>query len=187
MKWKPGSLHGPQPQLPVARTENLEISDVQSERIVYDLDRHHIHHLNELATNVWSLCDGKHSAIDIHREVSGTRKLPADADLVRAALSELSDAHLLNVPFLPEDSGWSFSRRRALKQASYAAAGSLIVSISAPTAAAADSLDGFCDSPYRYSEYYEVNSGGCAEDCDCPHGKVCFFADDPGNSMCDHG
>jgi len=170
-------LHGPQPQLPVARTENLEISDVQSELIVYDLDRHHIHHLNELATNVWRLCDGKHSAADIHREVMRISGLSVDSDLVWMALSELSDAHLLVAPFSPNSTGGpasSFSRRKALKRTTLAAAGSLIVSISAPTAAAADSPDSLCPP--------EPEVGGCWEDCNCKGDRVCVeaFADNPG-------
>lgn len=169
MKWRLFSQRGSQAQFPIARTEDLKISDVKAELIVYDLLRHHIHHLNPLVSVVWKLCDGKHSVADIQREVMSIPSLSAESDLVWMALRELADAHLLIAPFSPEGPELSFSRRKALKRTTLAAAGSLIVSISAPLAATADSSDSLCPP--------EPEIGGCWEDCHCKGDKVCIESD----------
>ena len=127
-------------ELPRKRAENLVVDDgLPDELLVYDLDRHKAHCLNQTAALVWQSCDGKSSASDIARRVS--RKLGAEfpEDAVWLALRQLEKLHLLEVsaPMPPRFRG--LTRREMIRNLSIAAALTLpaVISIVSPTPAQA--------------------------------------------------
>ena len=53
---------------PVARYQDLVITETGDELLVYDETSHQIHHLNAEAASVWRLCDGVRSIDAIARD-----------------------------------------------------------------------------------------------------------------------
>jgi hypothetical protein len=102
--------------------------------LVYDKQCHHIHHLNATAAAIWRLCDGERTVCDLALHAS------IDEEAVRLALRKCEDARLLDGPLSTEMRGTQ-SRRAFLRKAAVVGAVALptIVSISAPSAAAASS------------------------------------------------
>jgi len=117
--------------VPVARIEDLVITESADEVLVYDKQRHEIHHLNQASAAVWRLCDGKRSVADLAREAN------VDVEIAQLAVNKLAEANLLKGNLSSSLMLSSQSRRKILKRAGLAGAGAAIVSISAPLAAAA--------------------------------------------------
>jgi len=122
--------------VPGARRENLVTTEVKEEVLVYDEERHHIHHLNQTAAAVWRLCNGQRTVSDI-AQVTGIEE-----DAVRITLHKLDQANLLNGA-LATDMRGNQSRRSFMKKVGIAAVPA-IVSVTAPSAAVASS---HCDNP----------------------------------------
>jgi hypothetical protein len=82
---------------PARREENLVVTPVDDETVVYDLERDEVHSLNRASTLVWRSCDG---ATPVRSAVA---RLSADLDvsetqseeLWRLAIRQLTDAHLV--------------------------------------------------------------------------------------------
>ncbi len=135
--------------VPAARVDSLVITESKDEVLVYDTERHHIHHLNQTSAVVWRLCDGRRTVGDIVRKAQGKLGSDVSDDVVRLALKKLEDANLLDGPLDPAVRGVNHSRRAFLRKAGVAGAIAVpvIVSMSAPAAAGA------------------VSGAGCGEDC----------------------
>ena len=121
---------------PRMRRERLIIDELPAEVLVYDLDRHRAHCLNQTAALVWKLCDGRTMPRVIARRVQSELAQPFSEDLVWLALRQLNQIHLLD-----ESVGWraqlgGMSRREMVRAMGIAAAVSvpLITSIVSPTA-----------------------------------------------------
>jgi hypothetical protein len=120
--------------LPRARTAELITTEVGDQVLVYDLQRHHIHHLNPTSATVWQLCDGRRTVGDLARAAG------IDDEAARLAVRQLADADLLDGTLSPEVGSARQSRRRFMKRAAIAGvAVPVIVSVSAPQAAAQSS------------------------------------------------
>ena len=117
--------------VPTARITGLVITEAKDEVLVYDQDKHHIHHLNPTAAAVWRMCDGQRSADDIALDAD------FEEDAVLLALRKLQDAELLDGA-LPASLRGSQSRRSFMTKAGIAAIPT-IISVSAPFAASAQS------------------------------------------------
>jgi hypothetical protein len=119
---------------PRARVDCLS-REFDDEVLIYDPQRHEGHCLNSTAAAVWRLCDGSSSpsqiAIVLSRQLLSAR---VDQPVVRLALEQLADAHLLIEPEVPTKLP---SRRFAIRRIGIAAAVALplITSIVAPTPA----------------------------------------------------
>jgi len=123
--------------LPVARTEQLIIQEVPGELLVYDLQRHKAHCLNQTSALVWKHCDGKTTVRAAARVMEKEMKVPVDDDVVWLALKQLEKFHLLKERARRPK---VVSRRDLiLKYAPATLALPLILSISSPTAAQAAS------------------------------------------------
>jgi hypothetical protein len=136
--------------LPDARTEGLVVQELSDEVLVYDLDRHKAHCLNETAAFVWRQCDGTSTVTEISGRLADEFNAPADEDVVWAALSQLEKSHLLQSRVTQSLGGRKVTRRELMRKAGIAAAIALplITSVVAPTAAAAQSCIPFkaiCD------------------------------------------
>jgi len=162
----------------------LVLTETKDEVLVYDTERRHIHHLNQVSAVVWRLLDGKRSLEDVTQAAQQQLGTQIDAPTVESALMKLEKADLLEGTLLLERSSLTQSRRSLLRRAAVAGAGATIVSISAPTAAAAvaygpnpvTNFDGQTPGTSR------KNSGkrNSAEDC-----GTCQIRESNGEAFCD--
>lgn len=107
--------------IPVARTENLLIQELDNELIVYDQERDICHCLNPLAARVWHYCDGQNTVEDIAQFLTEELEISADTDirgLVWLTLDELESLHLMKQYLgTPIVSTPTISRRKVIKRA----------------------------------------------------------------------
>jgi hypothetical protein len=129
--------------VPAARLTGLVMSEVGTETLVYDTDRHHIHRLNATAAAVWRVLDGRRTMREVVRVVETDLGTTVGHNGVQAALIQLDEAKLLDTPLPAELSLSGQSRRKFMKRAAMAGAGAgagaAIVSMTAPAAAQATS------------------------------------------------
>jgi hypothetical protein len=137
---------------PEKRRQGLVITELDEEKLVYDLDRHEAHCLNRTAAFVFDRCDGKTSVADMAgaleqaeapTEPAGPRKAGArrrgstDTSVVWLALERLDRAHLLEAPLAAESP--RLSRRELVRRAAIFTGLVLpaVTSVVAPTPASA--------------------------------------------------
>lgn len=94
--------------LPRARTNDLEIQDLEGETLIYDRKRHQAHCMNRLAALVWLHCNGRTTHAEMARILHRDLGVPEDMHLVEAALEDLHEAGMLCGPM---DRKPTFSRR----------------------------------------------------------------------------
>ncbi len=142
--------------LPLARESDLVVTQSENETLVYDQRLHHIHHLTDPARAIWDGCNGRSTIEDISH-MTGLA-----ASRVRLVLGTLSDLGLLDQKLPDSLRPRPVTRRRLNGIALVAVIG--IKSISAPSAAAADST---CIAVGDYDsncmEKACCNSGFCNE------------------------
>jgi hypothetical protein len=84
--------------IPVARTANIFITEVDNEVMIYDRETDACHCLNPIATKVYYYADGRNTVDDIAAFLEQELELSEDVDirgLVWLALEELEKCHLL--------------------------------------------------------------------------------------------
>ncbi len=81
---------------PKRRDEGLIVREVESEVIVYDLDRHEAHCLNPEAARLWGACDGARDGREILRHVYGDQPTPGHEAALLLGLQQLREKHLLD-------------------------------------------------------------------------------------------
>jgi hypothetical protein len=125
--------------LPLARRDQLVVQELPDELLVYDLDRHKAHCLNQASAIVWKHCDGKTTMAEMTRLLERELGTSVDDDVVWLALSQLRRFHLLEESKMV---GMMKVSRRDLVQKYLPAALILpvILSIPAPIAAQAGSV-----------------------------------------------
>ncbi len=124
------------PLRPEARKDGLVVEELPEEVLVYDLERHEAHCLNQQAVWVWKHCDGESTVSEIAHRLAEEAKTPPNEDLVWYALAQLTKARLLAGEVRrPGKEMMSPSRRELLRRLGWAAAAALplITSIAAPT------------------------------------------------------
>lgn len=124
-------------EFPQGRMDCLS-RELGAEVLIYDLQRDVGHCLNSTAAAVWRLCDGKRTPRQIAAELSRQFSTPVGEQIVRLALGQLGDAHLLVEREVPVECP---SRRVVMQRIGIAAAIALplITSMAAPTPAQAAS------------------------------------------------
>jgi hypothetical protein len=158
---------------PLARAEDLVIEELGDELLVYDERQHRAHCLSPSAVRAWRACDGERTFDALQIE------LGLDADAVARALQELEACELLDgTPH--NHNGNGLTRRdlglRTVRVGAAAAAAPLIVSIIAPTPAAA-----ITPTPEVCAQYNNTSCDGCCRIqgccCGCQSGgncKLCY-------------
>jgi hypothetical protein len=123
-------------RLPLMRQRGLVIDDLPDEVLVYDLDRHKAHCLNQTAALVWKLCDGRTEPREIARLLERELLAPCPEDVVWLALRQLDSLHLLEQPITLPAQLAGMSRRQMIRNLGVAAAVAvpLVTSIISPTA-----------------------------------------------------
>lgn len=128
--------------VPAARFDGLITTASDDELVVYDEAAKHIHHLNQVSSAIWRLCDGRRGVSEIAVATSDALGVGVGEDTVRLALRKLDDANLLDGSLSAEVRGTAQSRRSFLKKAAVAASVPTVVSLTAPIAASASSTCG---------------------------------------------
>jgi hypothetical protein len=82
-------------QLPLARTEQLIVKEVDDEVLVYDLKNDQAHCLNTTAAIVLRHCDGSKSITDISKAIAAELNATVDESVVCLALHQLKRFKLL--------------------------------------------------------------------------------------------
>jgi hypothetical protein len=166
------------PVRPLARFDDLVISQVGNETLVYDQRTHHIHYLDEVTAATWRHSDGRHTVSDLSRVVSLEMAQRLSIATIELALVKLSDVGLLLTPV--EATEPRASRRSLLRKAAIGGAVAVptIVSVSAPQAATAVST---CIGEFCPTDGECCVSGECDGDGNCCSGgfPVC-----PADGVC---
>jgi hypothetical protein len=162
---------------PHARQEELLLTEVGDELVVYDLERHRVHQLNRTAALVWRGCNGHRSVADLTKLLQRKLDPAADEALVWKPLERLAKARLLREPSARPASSARLTRRQALRKLSRSAAlvflAPVVTSITAPTPLQASRTPIFSKDPCES----QPCSTGCKDKCkkndECPNGHVC--------------
>lgn len=102
------------PQNPIARNNGLVIQEMPDEVLVYDMDSHKAHCLNQTAAFVWKSCDGSNSVADIVREFKLNSGNNVSEDFVWLAIDQLHENGLMEAGTGTRFAGQS--RREVLKK-----------------------------------------------------------------------
>lgn len=131
-------------QLPLARTEQLIVKEVDGEVLVYDLKTDQAHCLNQTAAMVWRHCDGSKSITDVSVAITGEVNTQVDEQVVRLALDQLKKFNLLNDSLKQPIFLSGMNRREVVRRLGIATAIGLplITTMLAPTSAEAASCVG---------------------------------------------
>lgn len=78
-----------------ARTDGLIVKELGQELAIYDEREHRAHELNATAASVWRHCDGESSIRDIAAAMAAESGLPADEEIVKLGIEQLSRGGLL--------------------------------------------------------------------------------------------
>ena len=105
-------------QVPIARQEGLVIQEADREVLVYDVDTHKAHCLNQTAAFIWQSCDGKSSVDEIKVKLERAFGKNVDEDLIWLAIDQLGEKKLLQNSPSQRFSGQT--RRDVLKKIGFA-------------------------------------------------------------------
>lgn len=158
--------------LPLARTDQLIVKEVDNEVLVYDLKTDQAHCLNKTAAMVWRQCDGKTTVQDIARSLPQGDTSSVDETVVWLALDEMKRFNLLEVTPAKPVELLGLSRRQVMRTLGVAAiALPVVVSIVSPTPAHAA-------SPCSAGDSCNVPSDCCTAHPTCvttgtPSGRGC--------------
>ena len=163
---------------PLARRDGLVVKTVGDEVLVYDLERARAHSLDALAAAIWRQCDGRRPVAALAAAVRAETGVPVTAAAVEYGLAALGRARLL----AGERPAPGPTRRQVLARIGTAAAIPLVLSITAPTAAQAQSGP---PSPTCVPENGSCPNGDA--DC-CPEpGMACVLTLTPTLEFCPDG
>ena len=124
--------------MPSARKEGLVVKELPDEVLVYDLERHKAHCLNQSAALVWKNCDGRTTLSEMVGKLKDEFGDPLDEQSVWLALDQLASAKLLAERIERPAPRAGISRRDVIKRMGVAAAIGvpLVTTLLAPTAQA---------------------------------------------------
>jgi hypothetical protein len=158
-------VHSP----PLARAQGLLCREVPEGLMVYDLDRHEAHSLNQTAALVWRHCDGKMGVPELSALLQRETSLPAEEAVVWLALDRLEKAHLLQTSLTRSTETSGMSRRAVIRKLGLA--GGLVALLPL-----VDSLN----APPAFAQASAAETGGCTvanfcQPCPTPGngGKIC--------------
>lgn len=127
-------------KLPQLRTQNLVITELEEESLIYDLDVNKAFCLNETARLVMNQCDGTKSVDQALGIINRQLKTKMSADMVWLVVSQLKDANFIEKDYEIPIQTNRVSRRKILNAAaSLGVALPIITSLIVPTALHAQS------------------------------------------------
>jgi hypothetical protein len=156
---------------PVARKSGLVVRDLADEVVVYDRERHEAHCLNRTAAIVFRNADGRRSVSDL-AALLGAEGAPEAEGLVRMALGQLGEAHLLESapPAAPQP---GLARRDVMRRVGIGAAVllPLVTSILAPSPSEAAAT---CVGPGGCGSQLDGTACNCGNPADCGTNCICL-------------
>lgn len=132
-------MHMHRAPCPVARTEDLIVTESDGDTLVYDLRTHRAHALDATAATLWRLCDGDHDLPALAAALPETVENDAVLRLesARYAIERLRAAGLLRETAAATPTARRLSRRDLLRRAAAAGVTTVMVptvlSVVAPT------------------------------------------------------
>lgn len=151
---------------PHAREEGLVVQEMPGELLVYDLNRHKAHCLNQQAAFIWKQCDGATSVTEIAARLGREFNAASSEETVWLALDQFNKTNLLRGRVTRASNGRRVSRREMIRKAGLTAAVGipLVTSLLAPKAMAQASC--------------VPRGGGCTTNTECCSGNC------RGNGLC---
>jgi hypothetical protein len=156
--------------IPAARYDKLVVTETADEVLLYDTEKHHIHHLNAITAAVWRLCDGRHTVGDLAREAGQALGAAVDEATVRLALTKLDDAGLLQASLADELRMSRMSRRTFMQRAGVAGAIAVPAIVSTTAAVSAQSPIDNCTDACNSNANCQANDLNACTYC---NGGVC--------------
>lgn len=134
---------------PQARSENLVVQNLPGETLVYDLNSHQAHCLNETAAFVWGQCNGELSVDKMVEAFERRFGSSAGREAIELALSQLNERNLLTEGTFAEIT--TSDRRQMIKRIGLASAVAvpIIASLVAPQNAFSIASNCSCSSPIQ--------------------------------------
>jgi len=145
---------------PLRRQNDLLVTDLPDETLVYDRRNDTAHVLNATTAFVWRECDGKRPVAEIATDLERALGVSATSSAVWLALEQLQAVNLLELR--PDAPGVTLSRRtllRVVPLAGLAAAAPALVSLVAPLPAAAASPAGCYVCPSQDNAAFPLGPG----------------------------
>lgn len=131
--------------MPVARTRELIVQEVENEYLVYDLNTDKALCLNSVSAEIWELCDGIRSVQEVSGIIGKKMGIQIDEDYIWLAINELEKNKLLEGKVCRPSEFENVSRRNVLfKYAVPTLILPIIASIVAPKAVSAQSSGMAC-------------------------------------------
>lgn len=132
---------------PKSRNKDLVVQESNDELLVYDLKSNKAVCLNQTASVVWKMCDGKRTIFEISKDAGMELGKPITNDLIWLTIQQLSDENLLSNSEAIENKFKGMSRREVIRKVGMASMVALpiVSSIVAPEAMSAAS--GMCGVP----------------------------------------
>jgi hypothetical protein len=131
---------------PRARADEVVVTEVEGEALVYDLLRHRAHRLNPVAALIWQHCDGQTTVRQLAALRSGAEHQPLGEAVVWLSLRQLAGAQLLDAATPLPAAAPRYSRQQLIRAGMVGSALLLPVvgTILVPNAAAHASAFGGC-------------------------------------------
>jgi hypothetical protein len=127
-------------QMPLARTNEIIVQEVDNECLVYDLNTNKALCLNTVSAEIWKRCDGISTVQEVSQIIGKQMKIKLDEDFIWLAIADLEKNKLLAEKTNRPTEFENLSRRKVLfKYALPTLMLPVIASIVAPTAVYAQS------------------------------------------------
>jgi hypothetical protein len=124
--------------IPQARSEDVIVTELDDEILIYDKARDKAHCLNSTAARVWKLANGKRTVAEIAARMEKELHSPMDERVVWYALDKLEKDHLLREDIVLPAAQSGLTRREfvgAMGKAAFVIAVPKVVSLNAPNSA----------------------------------------------------
>jgi hypothetical protein len=167
--------------MPRARDEGLVVRELPDETLVYDLERHRAHALNQTAAWVWRHCDGQTTVTELAQSLHRALGVPSEEEAVWLALRRLERVHLLRHKVIPPASGANSSRRALLRSLAMAGGLAIVTSVVAPEAAHAQTT---CGAAACSDKCCRCTNGATKCTTDCGNDCNTFCMTNGGKSSC---
>ena len=69
-------------KMPLSRTDNLVVQDLNDEALIYDLNNHKVYHLNSTMKLIWENCDGETLVQTITKDLDKKLKTRIEQDFI---------------------------------------------------------------------------------------------------------
>ncbi len=162
--------------LPIAKTDNLVVQNLNNEILIYNLVENTAFCLNHTSATVYQACDGKTS----FNELKANPRFPED--LIYLTLSELARNGFIEIPsnyFSPLN---GISRREAVKKVGLATMIALPVITHVVVPSAANAASG-CLPLSTICTFDEGLQAGCCDGLRCDGSSTCVSCNPKGTSF----